>query len=252
MTDIANIVQGFAGVRPLPGIQDAWTWSLGTMFSYGLAITPDGGHAVQMNMRGEGDEELLTSVLSFARERSTEVLAAVPFAVLEGYTPPGNSNYEFDTVGAVIPTVYRLHKKIPELSDVTYQVFPAWRCEFSGRESQIEAADRFGKFLESADIHRIPRPFLKMRFDNPKTGGGSIGDELGLARTDLLYSELRKLDRADGAWIDFQNFQNKLRRAYWEDGLRLATEGGQGREIELNDLLLYAHTFLTEGVDDES
>jgi hypothetical protein len=205
---------------------------------------------VQMNVRGKGDEELMVSVLSFARERSAEVLAAVPFAVLEGYKPPADSDYQFDTVGGVNPAVYRIHDKIPELAEVTYKVFPAWRCEFSGRETQLEARDRFKKFLGAADIHRLPTPFLKLRFDNPKTGGGTIGPDLGLASADLLFRELRELDRAEGAWIDFQNFENKLRRAYWHDGPWLAAEGGQGREIELTDLLSYAHTFLFEGVDD--
>ncbi|MBM2620874.1 hypothetical protein JIG36_35775 [Actinoplanes sp. LDG1-06] len=245
MVDIAGVVQGFNGVQPLPGLTDAWTWTMGVRFAYGLALTPDGGHAVQMNVRGEADLELMASVLSYARERSSEVLAAVPFAVLDGYKPP--ADYQFDTVGAVMPAVYRLHKKIPDLAEVTYQVFPAWRCEFSGRETQIEASDRFTKFLESADIKRLPRPFLKMRFDNPRTGGGSIGDELGLATPDLLFSELRKLDGAEGAWIDFQNFQNILRRASWEDGLRL-----DGQAIELNDLVADTHKFLYDGVDDES
>jgi hypothetical protein len=83
VVDIANIVQGFNGVRPLPGIQDAWIWTLSTMATYGLALTSDGGHAVQMNVRGEGDEELMAGVLSFARERSAEVLAAVPFGLPE-------------------------------------------------------------------------------------------------------------------------------------------------------------------------
>jgi hypothetical protein len=251
VVDIANVVQGFNGVRPLPGVPDAWTWTLGTMFTYGLALTTDGGHAVQMNVRGEGDDDLTASVLSFARDRSAEVLAAVPFAVLDGYQPPAGSDYQFDTVAAVIPSVYRLHKKIPELAEVTWQVFPAWRCEFSGRETQIEAADRFTKFLGSADIYRLPRPFLRMRFDNPKTGGGSIGTEFGLANTELLFTELRELDHAEGAWVDFQNFQNKQRRAYWQDGLGLAG-AGDGRPIESAELIAYAHQFLYKGVDDES
>ncbi|MEU7906327.1 hypothetical protein [Actinoplanes sp. NPDC049118] len=251
MVDIANVVQGFPGVRPLPGIEDAWTWPLSTMFTYGLALTSDGAHAVQMNMRGAGDEQLLTDVLSFARDRSTEVLAAVPFAVLDDFQPR-SSDYRFDTVAAVLPTVYNLHPKTPELGKVTYMVFPAWRCEFSGRETEIEAKARLTKFLGAADLHRLPAPFLKMRFDNPKTGGGSIGTELGLARTDLLFTELRELEQAEGAWIEFQNFQNKVCRAYWQDGLRLAIDGGEGRPIEQNDLQTFAYRFLFEGVDDES
>jgi hypothetical protein len=43
-----------------------------------------------------------------------------------------------------------------------------------------------------------------------------------------------------------------LCRAYWQDGLRLATDGGEGHPIEQNDLQTYTYRFLHEGVDDES
>jgi hypothetical protein len=67
-------------------MDDCWTWAVEDMFAYAVALTPDRAHAIQMNFMGELDAELAVSVLSFARERSVEVLSAAPFAVLEGYT----------------------------------------------------------------------------------------------------------------------------------------------------------------------
>lgn len=254
MIDIAAVVQKFDEVRPLPGMDDAWTWGVEDMFAYALALTSDRAHAIQVNFEGELDTELAVSVLSFARDRSPEVLAAAPFAVLEGYTPPPTSQVFFDTVGVAIPAVHRYHElDEPELNEVTYAVFPAYRCEFSGRETQKEAEDRFDRMLVVTDMQRLATPWLRMRYDNPKTGGGSVGSELGLTWPDKLTTELRNLDGADGAWVDFENFQNKLRRASFSDadGLLLA-DGQDAREIEMTELLSWTHTFVFQGIDSES
>ena len=249
MIDIAGVVRGFDDVRPLPGMDDCWTWAVEDMFSYALALTTDKAHAVQINFLGEMDEELARSVLSFARERSAEVLAAAPFAVLEEYTPPASSQVYFDTVAAAIPAVHRYHEMDePELNELTYAVFPAYRCEFSGRETQREAETRFDRMLDVADVHRLATPWLRMRYDNPRTGGGSVGSELGLAYVDQLTKELRNLENADGAFVEFENFRNERRRASWSDGLVL-TGGDGARPITMTELLTWAHTFVFEGVD---
>ncbi|GLZ02087.1 hypothetical protein [Actinoplanes sp. NBRC 103695] len=252
MTDIAAVVQGFGGARPLDGLDDSWTWSTGRMFSYALALTTDKAHAVQINVKGELDTGMAVSVLSYAREHSPQVLSAAPFAVLEGWTPPPQSQAHFDVVAATIPAVHRYHElKHPELNEVTYAVFPAYRCEFSGRETQSEAEDRFDRMLEVADLARLATPWLRMRYDNPRTRGGSVGTELGLAWPDKLITELRNLENSEGAWIDFENFQNKQRRAFWQDGLRLAA-GDDSRSVDMTELIGYAQQFLFKGVDDES
>jgi hypothetical protein len=250
--DIAAVVQKFDDVRPLPGMEDAWTWAVEDMFAYALALTPDRAHAIQINFMGALEADLAVSVLSFARDRSGEVLSAAPFAVLEGYTPPASSGVFFDTVAAAIPAVHRYHElEEPELNEVTYAVFPAYRCEFSGRETQKEAEDRFDKMIDVADMQRLPTPWVRMRYDNPKTGGASVGSELGLTWPDNLTSQLRQLDGAEGAYVDFENFQNKRRRASWSGELLLA-DGDDARPIGMTDLLIWTHQFIFEGIDSES
>ncbi len=246
MVDIAAVVGEFPGARPVAGLADCWTWSAGR-FHFTLALTADGDHAMQLNCRDHFDLDLVTAVLSFARAHTETVLAAAPLAVLEGFASP-----PFDTVAAVIPAVHRyLEYDHPELNEVTYAVFPAYRCEFSGMETQQEAAYRFDQMLDPANLRRPPSPWVRMRFDNPKTGAGSIGPEPGIASADTLLQELANLEFADGAFVEFENFRNETRQVSWAGALQLS-HGEQTRVIEMAQLLSWAHRFVYEGVDSAS
>ena len=157
MVDIAGVVKAFPGVRPVAGLDGCWTWSAGR-FYFVLALTAEGGHAMQPNCRDVLDLDLVVTVLAFARARSEAVLAAAPFAVLEGFTSP--SATPFDSVAAVIPAVHRYQEfDRPDLNEVTYAVFPAYRCEFSGLETQEEATYRFDYMLDAANLQRPPSPW---------------------------------------------------------------------------------------------
>jgi hypothetical protein len=246
MVDIAAVVKEFPGAAPVAGLDGCWIWPAGR-FHFALALTADGGHALQVNCRDALDLELVVAVLSFARAHTETVLAAAPLAVLEGFTSP--SATPFDSVAAVIPAVHRYHDlDEPELNDVTYAVFPAYRCEFSGLETQEEAAYRFDRMLDPADLRRSPSPWVRMRFENPKTGAGSVGPELGIASAELLMGELENLENADEAFVEFENFQGERRLATWSGGLRLAREDGVS-PMEMTDLLEWAHRFIYEGID---
>lgn len=249
MVDIAAVVDGFPGVTPVAGLDGCWVWPAGR-FHFVLALAADGDHALQLNCRGDLDLELARAVLGFARARTDQVLAAAPIAVLEGFASP--SETPFDVVAAVIPAVHRYHElDDPGLNEVTYAVFPAYRCEFSGLETQGEAAYRFDRMLDPADLRRPPSPWVRMRYDNPKTGTGSIGPELGIASADLLMEELRNLEFADNAFVEFENFRRERRLVSWTGGLQLSDEAG-GRTIAMDDLLAWAHRFIYQGIDDAS
>lgn len=249
MVDIAAVVNEFPGVRPAAGLDRCWTWSAG-WFHFALALTPDGDHALQVNCRDDLDLNLMVAVLAFARERGDAVMAAAPLAVLEGFESPSVSRATpFDTVAAVIPAVHRYHEyEQPELNDVTYAVFPAYRCEFSGLETQQEAVYRFDSMLDPANLKRPPSPWVRMRFDNPKTGAGSVGTELGIAPADKLMQELRNLEYADSAFVEFENFRQERRQVSWSGELRLS-DGDEIRTVEPADLLIWAHRFVYEGID---
>jgi hypothetical protein len=246
MVDIAAVVKEFPGATPVAGLDDCWIWSAGR-FHFALALTADGDRALQVNCRDALDVELVIAVLAFARARTETVLSAAPLAILEGFSSP--SATPFDTVAAAIPAVHRYHDyEHPDLNEVTYAVFPAYRCEFSGLETQQEAAYRFDRMLDPANLQRPPSPWLRMRFNNPKTGAGSVGPELGIASADVLMRELRNLEGADNAFVEFENFRGEKLHASWSGGLLLAHEDDV-RAIEMADLLAWAHRFVYEGID---
>jgi hypothetical protein len=87
-----------------------------------------------------------------------------------------------------------------------------------------------------------------MRFENPKTGAGSIGPDLGIASADLLMQELRNLEHADNAFVDFENFRHERRRAFWSGGMQLS-DGDNTRSFKSPDLLVWAHRFIYDGTD---
>jgi len=189
----------------------------------------------------------VVAVLAFARRRTEAVLAGAPFAVLEGFT--STSATPFDCVAAAIPAIARYHEfDHPALNDVTYAVFPAYRCEFSGLETQEEATYTFDRVLDAANPHRPPSPWVRMRFDNPKTGTGSIGPDLGIASADLLMQELRNLEHADNAFVEFENIRHERRRVSWSGKLQLLDEH-KILALELPDLLAWTHRFIHAGTD---
>lgn len=248
MVDIAAVVNELPGVQPVAGLESCWTWSAGR-FHYTLALAADGAHALQVNCRDEMDTDLVVAVLGFARARTDVVLSAAPFAVMEGFSSP--SETPFDSVAATIPAVHRYHpRRRAELNEVTYAVFPAYRCEFSLMETQEEAAYRFDDMLDAANLRRTPSPWVRLRYDNPKTGGGSEGPDLGITSFSVVQRVLRDLEGAEGAYAEFENFRYERRRVSWAGGLVVSWDEDKTRTTELPDLLAWAFKFIYEGVDD--
>ena len=64
MVDIAAAVSEFPGVGPLAGMSDAWKWSAGG-FHFAVALSPDGGHAFQLNGRDTWEPELAVAALTW-------------------------------------------------------------------------------------------------------------------------------------------------------------------------------------------
>ncbi len=170
--DLQTTLAGFPNAAPLDGLDQAWKWSLGPVLHFAGVPSKDGTRLMQTNQRGRHDEELARGVLAFAREHEQALIGTDrPIAAVPGFSADG---YAFDAVAATAPEVHGHHKaQNPDLTAVTYIVFPAFATEVSGRESLEEAQARYQKMLSPAEIGREAVPFLKMSFDNPRTSGGS-------------------------------------------------------------------------------
>lgn len=164
----------------------------------------------------------------------------------EGLRVPG---HEFDAVAAAVPDVHGHHKaQNPDLTAVTYIVFPAYACEFSGHETLAEAEARYTKMLRPAEIGREPVPFVKMSFDNPRSGGGSTNPGRALTYPRIVRQEIPELENSAGGFVEFENRLGKVWRVEWDGGWNVSREGEPGRrELGLDEVLELFEGTLWEG-----
>ncbi|MDQ0404086.1 hypothetical protein ABVB69_00450 [Streptomyces sp. NPDC000349] len=199
-----SVLSAMLGAAPVPGLASAWRWSPNPMFTFTAALSTDGGHNLQVNVRGRYDEALVTALLAHARAHDdTFVGQGRPLVAVGGFHHDGT---QFDTVGVAAPEVHGYHAtENPELSAVTYAVFPAYASEISGSENEEEAWGRFRKMLQPNKLDRTEMPFVKMRYDNTRTQSMSKGDARGFAPLDTLVRELELLDGAPGSFVEWEN-----------------------------------------------
>ncbi|MDH6132204.1 hypothetical protein P3T37_001589 [Kitasatospora sp. MAA4] len=243
--DLIATLSGLPGAAPFPGLPEAWHWSPTPRFHFVAALAADGKHAFQVTTNGPYDAELVAGLLAYARDRTDQVLGDPrPLIALSGFAAAG---YDFDTAAVAAPRAHTYHARDnAELHALTYGVFPGWHYEFSGTETDEEALSQVShpQGLRATSLDRVPLPFLKMRFDNPRTKAGSIGPARGLTTPDVLLRELSLLDGVQGAFVEFENYRHQVWRAEWADGLVLSGDGGR-RELDRDALLRFAQAALT-------
>lgn len=246
---IESTVTRMPDVGEIPGVPQAWSWSIaGGWFRFWLALGSDGRHAFQMTSRDSHDEKLAAAVLEFSRANAAALLSAAPLAVVEGFSFPG---YGFDCVSALIPTVAQLHQgEHPELTESVFAVFPAWRCEFSGDESEDEAGVRYDKVLDTPDLSRGPVPFLRMSYDIPAKGMGSVGGRRGLAVPETLMLAVSELSEAGRGFVECENFRGQVRRIEWDGGDVFLVNGEERRAVSPAELTGWIEGFLHRGEGD--
>ncbi|MEI7034665.1 hypothetical protein [Streptomyces pratensis] len=209
-------VAGVEGVEPLLGMRDAWRWSPMPRFVFSLALDIAHDSAYQMNTIDQFDHGLVTAVLEFARKNHLvgKVKYATPFTVAPGFTV---ESHGFDVVVAVPPAVHQYHfGRGNTLGERVTGVFPAYSCEFSGRETLEEAIHRFKRMIRPTVVGRPPVPYLRMRYENTRTGSGSVGAFRGFTTSDVLLRELALLKGAVDSFVEWENFRGELWHVTWD------------------------------------
>jgi hypothetical protein len=153
----------------------------------------------------------------FLRSRDSTGLGrgpdARPLTVVPGFS---YGAYQFDAVAAASPPVHGYHHgRNDALNEVVSAVFPTYQCEFRGDENLEEAVLRFGRMLRPTVITRPPVPYLRMRYENTRTGGGSVGPSRGFTMHDVLLRELGLLEGAPGSFVEFENFRGEVWNIEW-------------------------------------
>ncbi len=237
--NVLTALAGFPNAAPLAGLDRAWTWSLGPVLHFAGALTANGNRLLQTNQRGRHDEDLARAVLTFARlHEETLTGEGRPIAAVPGFSAAG---YDFDAVAAVAPEVHGHHKtQNPDLTAVTYIAFPAFATEVSGRESLEEAQAQYRTMLSPAEIGREAVPFLKMSFDNPRTGGGSTNPGRALAYPRMLRQEIPQLKGASGGFVEWENRTGEVWRVVWDGEWVLSGAEGERRGMSVDEILQFS------------
>lgn len=229
MSDISAKLSALPGARPLPGLVDAWEWSPAPGFTLLAVLSSDRQHVFRLNTKDSYDRDLCRAILKFVLVREAEVIVRPePLLALPGFSWGGRG---FDVVGRIRPEAHRLFPNDPELNSVVFGVFPAYSSEISGFESLGQAAERVSRIIGTSDLNREPSPYVLVRFDNPKTGAGTIGNEPTFISPNYLLHELRLLEGVEGAYLELWNHRNEQWLIRWDGRWRVA---GAGLELEMS------------------
>ena len=180
--DLASTFSAIPNATPLAGLTDAWHWSLAPGFDFAAALSQERTHVFQCYALRSYDEDLARAIMSFAREHGSELIAPPerPLMIVEGFA---HSPRMFDTLVAISPSIHRYHEENPELNTVTRAVFPAYRCEFAGDETEDEARYRYVRAarVPATTLTREPHAYLKMRY---RAETGRVISKRGFAQSD--------------------------------------------------------------------
>ncbi|MGH6656356.1 MAG: hypothetical protein ACRDVE_14270 [Actinocrinis sp.] len=243
--DLAAVFTAMPNAAPLAGLSEAWHWAEVPGFDFTAALSSDGRHVFEFFALRSYDEGLAVSVLAFARQHESELIAVPdrPLVLAEGFAYPGRG---FDMVAAIGPGVHENHDEDGPLHAVTRVVFPVYRCEFSGIENEEEARYRYSRAAGATPsrLGRQPRPTMKIRY---RPDDGSVMAERDYFTPNSLQYQFPKLENRPDRFLEFENFQNRVWRVEWDGAFNvseLTGDGGEHRGLSLEESLEFAKTVL--------
>ncbi|WP_080210727.1 hypothetical protein [Salmonella enterica] len=87
---------------------------------------------------------------------------------------------------------------------------PIFHYEFSGNESADEFREMDIKRVHTVIWTRKPVPKVFIRFNNPKTGAGTINNNYILTSDSYLMSEIYNLNGVENGFIDISNYMGDV------------------------------------------
>ncbi|MDB5260190.1 MAG: hypothetical protein JWN37_421 [Candidatus Nomurabacteria bacterium] len=193
-----------------------------------------GGFVFQISARDFFDENLVRDCLLFALNHEEEIASLKDYVVISGFKSKG---YAFDTLVAVSSDISQTYKvEDPELSLITRKIFPAYKCEFSGKETAKEMMYLYTKALHPSDLKREPNPLIRISYTNIKTQGftfkpfekkprGPLTDEIikekkkdrGISSVPSLMHAIETLNGVEGeSYVDIENYKGELANIKWD------------------------------------
>lgn len=149
------------------------------------------------------DERLAKQICFWAMKHEEEVDPTRPIQLVK----------EFYSDTALFDTLVILNCKVHGLFQVQSKklhrrslgVFPAYECEFSGKETISEIDALRNDIVPTLDWKRQKCPQIRMRFRNMLTGGGTSGKRDIFAKSELLQSVVKELPDDGNSFVEIEN-----------------------------------------------
>lgn len=172
-----------------------------TIFYY-LLSSDDAGDILLSSKKNEDDD---FAFRIYAQLSITETICALKKIDLD------SNKYGFDSL-LLIPSNYHnnLRGILDNKRDNLILCAPIFHYEFSGEESVDEFREMSTKKIFINEWTRKPVPKVFIRFDNPKTRAGTIGDKYVLTSDSYLMSEVYNLNGIENGFIDIRNYTDDV------------------------------------------
>jgi hypothetical protein len=246
-----NLIETIGSLQELKPYNDSPCW-----FSYSnktprycivsfCRIADHDNFVVLVNIRNSFAPQALNRFLKLIDDK---IQGLVPAKTIDKLTNPVTSDHRFDCWIALGPSAHNNFRiQNASVHARTVVCCPIFNCEFAGDESAEEIEVMRSDFVDTLDWNREPSPKLRMRFDNPKTGGGSEGTEFGFARPRVLFHELTLLDGIIRGWIELLNFKGEFLRVQSVQPRQfvfLDTNGNRVRQLDTDSAAQFLSNFL--------
>ena len=161
---------------------------------------------------------------------------------------PRHGEYKFDAL-LTAPSDYHSYFKgrLDAQRGNLFFCCPIYRCEFSGHESSREFYLLRREIVPTLNWKREPAPKILLRFDNPKTGGGTIPRKRIPAKYPILLREIDELSGVPEGFIEIENYRGRVAqiRSDRQNLYTLAVDGRDQGALDNKELKKKAGEFLT-------
>ncbi len=124
--------------------------------------------------------------------------------------PAASNIYGFSSIVVVPPSYHSYFEGILDAKRTNLALcIPVFECEFSGREKAGQFSKMLWRTVPIADWSRKMVPKILLRFDNPKTGGGT-GKAYDLVQFSTLLAEIESIRGVGSAFVEILNFREEV------------------------------------------
>lgn len=155
-----------------------------------------------------------------------DAFAAQVLATVNGTKPKsltkiaiGQNGYSFTHVLHVAPEFHsELKGRLDEDRKDCVLCIPIFESEFSSSETVDEFVAMRRRLVATQDWVRRPAPKIMLRFDNPKTKGGTTGAGYVPAGFDQIFQEIAAMVGVQDGFIEILNFRGEVIELVFEQG----------------------------------